>query len=328
MGNLQGEQATATTKPAGTPANAVSPAPKGDRQGKPSAGAASGAPAPKQNRVQNPTYIHAVHDVEKYFQQQADVAYVMGTAVQTGFELFKGRTSEEYNRAAPGLEQLFSLALSAVPAGQSILSVLKAIKTAEKLTKLAEATEKLSGLVEAVAPVKELHEKGAAIAETQEAKSAGHEHVNFEMEAAEGLLDLALDSVHKRWEKQADIDTLLDAVEFVDASIDLRGVMRQALGPIPTFGEVEAAAKRTTVEFEYLLYYQYYAENGIGVHVEYDRSDGSAGLPGSNTDDITNVPPPVIERVKSLGKYDDFRKGIVAFHTIHRQTVGKVSKPY
>ena len=114
----------------------------------------------------------------------------------------------------------------------------------------------------------EAKEKGGVPLEANESQNDGKERGNFVMETADTLLDMALERVGQRWAKHKELDQLLDAVEFVDASIDSKKLITQALGPLPTIEQLRTAAKATEDEFEYLLDYQYYAESGKATMVE------------------------------------------------------------
>jgi len=289
---------------------------------------AYGSPPPaKALKVPNPTYIDGIHYAEEYFQQQADVAAVIGRAAETGFEKFKVRTSEEYNRSGATASELFSLALAIAPGGAAIRGVLQAVKTAEKIKKLAEAVEKVSATAEKVHAVSEVREKKAAISESREAQSEGKERGNFEMETADNLLEMALSSVRSRWSKQHEIDELLGRIEYSEPSIDIKGVVAQALGALPDYGALETAAKRTADEFEYLLYYQYYAESGTASNIIYIKDDLLANHDPVQGE-IENVPGPVLARIGELGKAADFRRGVAAFNTEYRHVGARQAKPY
>ena len=191
-----------------------------------------------------------------FFQRQADVAAVTGRAAETGFERFKVRTSDEYNRTGATASQLFALALSVAPGGAALLGVLTAIKSGEKIRKLAEAVEKIAAGTEKAKALNEAREKADVLA--------------------------------------------------------------------------ESSAKTTADEFEYLLYYPYYAESGKPINVVYIRDDEKADPMQSARDGgvIEGVPDAMLSRITELGKLDDFSKGVAAFHTVQRHSVVQNPKPY
>jgi|HubBroStandDraft_6_1064221.scaffolds.fasta_scaffold104825_2 hypothetical protein len=296
--------------------------PKGAAGTKPVIATPGQSPIPKGYKFTNPTFGSAQRYALEYFEHQADVAAIMGQAAATAFTRFQTRTSEEYNRQGVTPAQLFSAALTLAPAGGAIIAALTALKTAEKLHELAEIVERIKVTTERVSALNEAREKGGAPLETNESQNDGKERGNFMMETADSLLDMALDRVGQRWAKQKELDPLLDAIEFVDASIDLKQVIVQALGPLPTIEELKTAAKTTEDEFEYLLYYQYYAESGKATMVVESGIEELAHNvePDENghvkrNEHIEGVPQPVLDQIDKLRKMDDFAKGVRAFHS-------------
>ncbi|HEY3802839.1 MAG TPA: hypothetical protein VGL61_09515 [Kofleriaceae bacterium] len=321
--NLQKQNDELASKPAPLADSSLKPvAPKGDPGKKPVIEAQGQNPIPKGYKFPNPTFNSATRYATEYFEHQADVASIMGQAADAAFKKFQTRTSEEYNRQGVTPAQLFSAALSLAPAGAAILGALQALKTAEKLKRLAETVERVSRMTEKVSAVREAKEKSVAMSEASESQDEGQERGNFAMETADTLLEMALERVGQRWEKQQQLDVLMDAIEFVDPSIDLRKVIVDALGPLPTIAELKAAAKSTEDDFEYLLYYQYYAESGKATFVvesgieELSRKSESDDNNGMRPNEfIENVPQPVLDRIDELHKTGDFAQGVKAFHT-------------
>ena len=150
------------------------------------------------------------------------------------------------------------------------------------------------------------------------------------METADSLLEMSLENVESRWSREDEVDRLLEKVEYVESSIDIKDIVAHALGPLPTYSGLESSAKRTADEFEYLLDYQFYAESGKAVNVVYIRDDEEAE-PGQNDRHggvIEGVPDAVLSRITELGKLDDFHSGVAAFHTERRHSVVQDPRPY
>jgi hypothetical protein len=302
-------------------ASSVSPEPKSARGSKPAIDASSSAPAPKQGGVENPTYRDAKDYVNRYFRRQAELSDLFWKAANAGFEAFKITTSVEYNKTNSLAFELFEAAIASVSGGQAVLAILEQVKTGEHIKRLLEAVEKAKHWTERAAGVKEGVEKTKAIGENKEAETAAQESGNFKIETAKSLVDLSADSMLARWANEDKVNEMIGGLKFADASRDVDKLVEDALGPMPDAKMIEAVKEQATDQYEYKLYYQYYAKGGIGLLVINIDDDAQ-----SATEIIEHVPDKVLSRISELGHMDDFQRGVKAVNKEERHQRYRGSK--
>ncbi len=337
MGHGYDNDTDADTKKRAGNANGHAPSPKGDPGKKPvpSNGA---APVPKAFEMPNPTYMDAKFYAEKYFRRQAETASFMHDAATTGFDTFKSNTDAAFERTDTLAGQLFELAIAtSSSAGFVVLAFMKTMRAGVKLTELQaqirEAAEATKETAEGINSVREAVEKGQAIPEASKSRSEATERADFMIEASNSILDMALESVKERWNKEDNVDTLLSAVEYAPPTVDLMRVVRRALPSMPEAADVVESSENTKSRFEYLLYYQYYAESGKATNVVYTTEDDDSKLDDAaakgerKVGDIENVPARVLERIQTFGKMNEFKQAVAAFNTQHRRSLGHQAKP-
>jgi hypothetical protein len=326
MGNSYQTDASSTSgKATISNSSEQAPAPKQAADGKPTIGAPGIAPRPKSSassdstaaqvgtaatgRLENPTYADARSTIDEYFRREGEAAEQFWKAANAGFTAFNTYSSKSYNQTSSTAFQLFEAAIGTVGATSAVLGILKAITTGERVAKLVETAEKAKTWAERSGGIKEGIEKAKAIPETRESETEAKEHGNFEVEHINSLVELSAANLKSRWTAENKIRAALAAVKYSDASVDLSAMVESAIGHMPQPEDIDAIQDAVSQRFEYSLYYEYFVESGKAIlEVDIDDDDGST------KSGIRGVPEAVIDRVMSLGQFDDFKQGAAAFH--------------
>jgi hypothetical protein len=326
MGSSYETDASSTSgKAMGSNSTERAPTPKQPADGKPATGVLGSAPRPKSGvssdpipaqsgpastgRLVNPTYSDAKSTIDEYFRREGEAAEQFWKAADAGFTAFNTYSSKKYNQQSSTAFQLFEAAIGTVGTASAVLGILKAIATGERVAKLVDTAEKAQKWNERAAGIKEGIEKTKAIPEAREAESEAREHGNFEVEHINSLVELSAKNLKSRWTAENKIRAALAAAKYADASVDLAAMVESAIGHMPQPEDIDAIQDTVSQRFEYSLYYEYFVESGKAIlEVDIDDDDGST------KSGIRGVPKAVVDRVVSLGQFDDFKSGAAAFH--------------
>lgn len=262
------------------------------------------------SQVMNPSYVNALHYLEKYFRQQGELAGAIGKAADDGLAAFKVRSSHDYNKSSDLVFELFNAALKIIPAGAALGSAFRELQTGRKLLGLAStmkavasaeaSAESARSAKEAIEPVKKLYEAGEAVSDVGESKHAGTEARragDFEIQTLTSLTQLTASELATNWHREDFMDSLLIPLQFSPATLDLFGLTKQMLGALPAADTLAADLASWSDAFEVDLYLRFYLEDGEVTYVTTEREDVTIR-------EFRGMPRAVVERLRETNNLD------------------------
>jgi len=245
----------------------------------------------------NPTYLDARLFLIEYFEREFEVAHELGVAAQRGFDAFKVRTSDEYNRHSSVAFALFEAALAAVPGGAVLFNAFRAVTRGQAAAKAAsQIAKKAAEWAEAASKVSEAGKKIGESVKTAHENVEGSERGDFHLEVITDLAKLASDERGRRWQHDSVVKDAVRVFQNAPAEVDLVAFARQIVTPLPSAADLGALSQQASEEFELKLYLDYYVTSKKAALVTTDMDDSIAR-------ELEGIPDAVTRRFVQLGRY-------------------------